>query len=128
MHPATTDNPVSQWKSIAATRRRFWLPAAAILVMAAVGVYLRMCTGFMPFDDEGYVLIGVRSLLEGKPLYSQVYAQYGPFFYLIQWAIYSLLGQNASPDLERLIAGVMWLLASVLLAYAVYRLTMSLVW
>jgi hypothetical protein len=87
-----------------------------------------MFTGFSPWDDDGYVLIGIRSLLHGRRLYDDIYSQYGPFYYLVHWIVYSAFRQPVSHDVERFIGVVLWLLSAILWARVVYLLTRSPVW
>src|SRR5215831_13550650 len=72
----------------ASIRRRGSLPrvlagtalfATTSLFCAAAGFY-RMFTLFAAYDDEGYVLVLLREVAAGRPLYDGVYSQYGPFF------------------------------------------------
>ncbi len=98
------------------------------VLTSGLGIYYKMFTLFAKYDDEGYVLIGVRSLLHGHRLYDEVYSQYGPFFYMVHWTIYSLLGQSPSHDVQRFIGVALWILSSILWGRAVYLLTDSLLW
>ena len=54
----------------------------AIVVFGAGAIFARVLLGtkFANWDDEGYVLISLKSYLTAGHLYSDVYSQYGPFF------------------------------------------------
>jgi len=106
----------------------YWLAGLSAVFAAGVCIYYRMFTGFSPWDDDGYVMISIRSLLNGHRLYDDVYSQYGPFYYLVHWTVYSVLGQPVSHDTQRLMGVALWLFAATLWARTVYMLTHSPVW
>ena len=83
----------------------------------ALCAYYRMFTGISQYDDDGYLLISVRKLLDGHRMYDDVFTQYGPFYYAVNWLFYTT-GIPVSHDSERLFAIVLWLLAAVLWARA----------
>jgi hypothetical protein len=76
-------------------------------------------------DDEGYLMISVKGFLEGHPLYTSVFTQYGPLYYLYEWLIHRGLGFPLTHDGTRLLCIGHWLLASAALGVAGYRLTRS---
>jgi len=100
--------------------------AAAALLVESVAVYFRAFTGFSWFDDEGYVLLGIRALRHGSRLYDQIYTQYGPFYFLLQSAIYSAFHAEVTHSAGRLVMIGFWLLTGLLCAWSVFRLTHSL--
>lgn len=74
------------------------LAAAGVIFAAATALggylaYLSVFTGFMPYDDEGYVLVTLRSFITGQPLYDRVFTQYGPFYF----EFFGLLGALGVP-------------------------------
>jgi hypothetical protein len=102
----------------------------AICVAAGFGiesaaVYFRCFTDFSWFDDEGYVLLGIRALQQGSRLYDQIYTQYGPFYFLVQSAIYTALRAEVTHDAGRFIVIGFWLLTAILCAWCLFRLTRS---
>ena len=137
------DNAGDAWKEIAAYGSAFaamnstpasghprvwnWIAALAAMFAACLSIYYRMFTGISQYDDDGYLLISVRSLLEGHRLYDDVFTQYGPFYYVVNWILYTA-GIPVSHDSERLIAVALWMLAALLWARAAYLLTGSLLW
>src|ERR1700736_1383821 len=91
--------------------RAILLSALAVsALLMAVKVYFRSFVGFSDWDDEGYVMIGLRSLLQGNTLYDQVYSQYGPFYYLVYGSLYTLLHMQVTHDAVRAIMGFFWFL------------------
>ena len=115
--------PSPRWPRLGAVL--FSIAAVAIASMAAVTVYFKSFTGFSVWDDEGYVMIGLRSFLQGKALYDYVFSQYGPFYYLVQASIYTVLDLPVTHNAVRAIVASFWLLTAVLCAWAVHRLTRS---
>jgi hypothetical protein len=128
--PANTVS--SQPESSSRRQARFpifwWSAGLSALLAAAAYVYYGMFTGFSAWDDDGYVLIGIRSLLQGHRLYDDIYSQYGPFYYLVHWIVYSLLRYPVTHDTERFIGVVFWLVSAILWARVVYQLTRSRIW
>jgi hypothetical protein len=106
----------------------WWAAVTAALLAAGDYSYYRMFTGFSFWDDDGYVLIGIRSLLHGHRLYDDVYAQYGPFYYLVQSIIYFAIRQPVTHDMQRFIGVALWLVSAILWARVVFQLTRSRVW
>jgi hypothetical protein len=116
--------PRTRWKPQLRTAV-FSSVAILFLSMAAVSVYFRSFTGFSDWDDEGYLMFGLRSFLHGKPLYDDVYFQYGPFYYLVQASLYTVLHMQVTHDAVRAIVGLFWLLSAILFSWSVHRLTRS---
>jgi hypothetical protein len=121
----------SQTAALPQTRRTRALRAILLSALAvsallmAVKVYFWSFIGFSDWDDEGYVMIGLRSLLQGNTLYDHVYSQYGPFYYLVQGSLYTSLHMQVTHDAVRAIMGFFWFLSAVLCSWSVYRLTRS---
>jgi hypothetical protein len=102
--------------------------ALAFAVVTAVGVlvaYPRMFTGFAVYDDEGYMLIALRSFVEGGALYDEVFSQYGPFYYEAWGGAFSLFGAEVDLDSGRMATLVAWVAASLALGLATLRMTGS---
>ena len=113
--------------------QRQWVRAAvAVLCFGAVTVvtYLighpRMFTGFAGYDDEGYMLIALKSFLGHGHLYDDVFTQYGPFYYEFWGGFFEVFGIPVTHDGGRTAALVAWLLASLLFGLALWRMTRSL--
>jgi hypothetical protein len=81
--------------------------------------------GLVPFDDEGYLMVSVKSVLAGQPLYDEVYSQYGPFYYVVQAVVHGFFALPVTHDVTRQLLLVDWLAAAVLTAWVVLRLTRS---
>lgn len=91
-----------------------WLSWIALTVCLAVTGGLILFTRFMIYDDEGYVLWSVRGFCEGSPLYTAVYSQYGPLFFLFYRAIHATSGFVFDNDTARLLNLAYWLAAAAL--------------
>ncbi len=63
-------------------------------------------------DDEGYLLLTLKHYFAGEHLYTQVFTQYGPFYFLIQKAIFRLLHLPVTFDAGRAVFLGYWMLAS----------------
>lgn len=103
--------------------------AAAIFAAATAGTaylgYLLMFTGFANYDDEGFMLISLRSYLSGQALYDKVVVQYGPFYYEF-FGIFGALGVPFDNDSGRLVTLAVWLALSLLAGVAVFVFTRNL--
>ncbi len=85
----------------------------ALALTIAWGYYYTF-SRFSWYDDEGYVMMSVRQVVEGRALYDEVYSQYGPFYYLIRLALLGTFQAPVSHDLTRLITVGTWVAAAVL--------------
>ncbi|HEX5593373.1 MAG TPA: hypothetical protein VFX35_08500 [Solirubrobacterales bacterium] len=108
---------------------RLILGLLAFAAVTAVTVLLghpRMFTGFAGYDDEGYMLIALKSFLSHGNLYDDVFSQYGPFYYEFWGAFFEIFGIPVNHDGGRTAALVAWVLASLLFGLATWRMTRSL--
>ncbi|MEO6992072.1 MAG: hypothetical protein ABI273_00460 [Lacunisphaera sp.] len=92
----------------------------------AVIAYWLLFTAFMAYDDEGYVLISLKNYCAHGGLYSHVYSQYGPFFYLFHDVGHRFLGYAFTNTNGRLITLIFWVGASTACAHLVWRQTRAL--
>src|SRR5262249_16063728 len=100
--------------------------AATLLLLARVG-YWRMFSIFHFYDDEGCILITVRSFIDGHALYDDVFSMYGPLPVLLKWVLFTATGQPVGHDAGRLLSLASWLATSALAGAIALRLTGSLV-
>ena len=109
-------------------RRAF--PAAFAALAAALGLAgaLLLFTTFRTYDDEGYVLFSLAHFARDGGLYTHVYSQYGPFFFLAADAAHRLFGFDFTNTAGRVITLVHWLGAAMLCGHLVWRHTRSAAW
>lgn len=105
---------------------------ALLLLVLLTGIqvyygYLASFTIFSPYDDEGFLTSTERFFLQGRPLYTDVYSQYGPAYYLTSWFGHSLLGIPISPEAVRFVNIGCYVGVSAILGWLAFRLTGSLV-
>jgi hypothetical protein len=98
--------------------------AAVTAVMAYLG-YLWMFTGFASYDDEGFMLVTLRSFISGQALYDKIVVQYGPFYFEV-FGVLGRLGVPFDNDSGRLVTLAVWLTIALLSAIAVFLFTRSL--
>jgi 4-amino-4-deoxy-L-arabinose transferase-like glycosyltransferase len=77
---------------------------------------------FAFYDDEGYLLLSLKSFFEGRPLYTETFTQYGPAFYWIQWLIYRIFHLAANHDTQRALNAI-WIGCSMALLAGLVRRT-----
>ena len=107
------------------TPQTSWLVPLCLLVATITLGYLRLSTSFAPYDDEGYVIVSLKSFMSGRPLYDATYTQYGPgYFFLSSW-FHQITGLNIDHDTMRFRMLFVWVLTSVSAGIAVSRLTQS---
>jgi hypothetical protein len=94
----------------------------AAFVMLRFGRFL-LARPTLISDDEGYMLLTLKHYFAGEQLYTQVFTQYGPFYFLTQKAIFGLLHLPASYDAGRLVFYGYWVLASLLGGLFIYRVS-----
>ncbi len=99
----------------------FSVAAAALAVAAA----MMMFSTFMFYDDEGYVLISLRNFAEHGHLYGEVFSQYGPFPYVLYYALH-LLGLPLTHTAGRLLTIGAWSGAAIASAALAGHATRSL--
>ncbi len=99
-----------------------WSGLGAALAMTA---YLLINTTFMPYDDEGYVLISVRNYLAGLRLYDDVFSQYGPWPFVYHEMVTRVLDMPLTHTLGRLLTIFHWVMTSLLCGVLGWRLTRS---
>ncbi len=97
-----------------------WSALGAVLVAIA---YLLVNTTFMPYDDEGFVLISLRNYLAGHPLYDQVFSQYGPWPYVYHQIVTAVLHAPMTHMLGRGLTIFHWVTAALLCGATAWRVT-----
>ncbi|MGO9255921.1 MAG: hypothetical protein ACLQU1_06430 [Bryobacteraceae bacterium] len=100
----------------------------AAIVLATILVALpfarhALATTYKLYDDEGYVLLSLDHYLGGGHLYTDVFSQYGPFYFFVQGAVFRLLHLPVNHDAGRLVTLMFWLASAGLAAYFVYRIS-----
>jgi hypothetical protein len=112
--------PGASWNRVA------W---GAILVAAAgisvAFVYFKIFSIFQSYDDEGYILLSLKSFVAGKPLYDEVYSSFQPAFYVMYRLFFVLSGVSVCHDNIRFVTLVLWMLAAALNGLITRRLTGS---
>jgi heme/copper-type cytochrome/quinol oxidase subunit 4 len=106
-------------------KTRHWLEAVGwILLLAGLAVLgkFMMSATFMTYDDEGYVLYSVIKFCEGHALYSEVFSQYGPSFYLFYKALHLATGVIYTHDIGRWLTLGYWIGSAGLLGLITRRL------
>ena len=91
--------------------------------LSGVTAWYRMLTGFSDWDDEGFFLLSVKQFLDGHKLYDQVWTIYGPFYYACEALLYRITGLTPSHDAVRLFSVISWILAPLICAWIVWRVT-----
>jgi hypothetical protein len=106
-------------------RETAWAACIFSLTFLIVFVFARHTFGteYNSYDDEGYVLMSVKHYLSGEHLYTQVFTQYGPFYYLVEGALFRVLHLPVTHDSGRLLTLMFWLLSSAGFTYFVYRVS-----
>jgi hypothetical protein len=94
-------------------------------VFAAPFVLFSTFTGMSWFDDEGTLLVGFRSLLEGHRMYDDIYSLYGPLYNAVYGLVYVVLHIPLTHTAGRLIAAALWLAYTAGFALFCQRLTSS---
>ena len=101
------------------------LAFTAVTVVTVLIAEPRMFSGFANYDDEGYMLIALRSFLEHGHLYDDVFSQYGPFYYEFWGGFFELFGIPVNHDGGRTAAIFAWVAASLLFGLSIWRMTRS---
>lgn len=102
------------------------LAFAAVTVVTYPIARYRMFTGFSDYDDEGYMLIALKSFLSHGWFYD-VFSGYGPFYYQFWGGLFSMFGISVSNDSGRAVTMAVWVLSSLLIGMSTWRMTGSVV-
>jgi len=97
----------------------------AALLISVRFAYFAIFSRFQSYDDEGYVLISLKSFFQGHALYDQVYSSFQPFVHFFYLLVFKLWGVPLCHDSIRLLTIVLWLAGSAINAFIAYKLTKS---
>jgi hypothetical protein len=117
---------VAAW---AQPRNRIVVGALAFALLTFVSYLIahpRMFTGFMSYDDEGYMLTALKGYVNHGHLYDDVFTQYGPFYYEAWGGLFSLFGIPVDHDAGRTVTMVAWIVSSLAIGLATWRIAGSL--
>jgi hypothetical protein len=98
---------------------------ACLLGLTATMVYYEIFSKFTFYDDEGFMMLTVRHVLDGHRPYDDVVTAYGPVYYLYKWVLHGLIGLPLSHDVVRLNTAVMWMVTALLSSAVVFGMTRS---
>src|SRR5262249_26309773 len=105
---------------------RPWLTCLVVLCLAGVLLGLRgyywLFSTFSDYDDEGYFLISIAEFLRGRPIYDEVFTQYGPAYYLLAWLVFKPGVTPLSHETMRFWTLFLWLACSGVNALLILRL------
>jgi hypothetical protein len=108
-------------------RLSFGVLAFAALTVATYPIArYQIFTGFADYDDEGYMLISLKSFLDHGWRYD-AFNGYGPFYYEFWGGIFSIFGIPVNHDGGRAVTMVVWVLSSLLIGLSTWRMTGSIV-
>ncbi len=109
-------------------RRASPRPGLALLAATLFAVPFVLLTAFSYiswYDDEGTLLVGFRSLMEGHRMYDDIYSLYGPLYNAVYGLVYVVLRIPLTHTAGRVIAAGLWLSYTASFALLCYRLTRS---
>lgn len=112
----------TRWVRIAVAVAAF----AAVTAVTYLIAHPRMFSGFMAYDDEGYMLTALKGFAKHGHLYDEVFTQYGPFYYEAWGGLFSLFGIPFTHDGGRAVTMVVWIVTSLALGVATMRIAGSL--
>jgi hypothetical protein len=103
---------------------RLRLPALVILaaLLGLTGWWL-INTTFMPYDDEGYVLLGYANFAAHGGLYDQIFTQYGPAPFLYYDLLHGISGWPIAHQLGRMVTLFHWVGSALLAGLMAWRLS-----
>src|SRR4051812_26641348 len=115
MDQSTESAVAGEPADLASTRASRWggvvaaVAMVAVFFLSAIYAYYMLHTRFSEYDDEGIMMVWVSLFLKGNPLYDEVSTLYGPFYYLFELVVHSLLGVPLTNDGTRTVSLVVWL-------------------
>lgn len=111
-------------------RRLFlWVPMALLLTGACAALaYLDLFSTFMPYDDEGVIMLSNRLFLSGYTPYTEISWLYGPAHIAQVQFLHDGLGVPISHSAVRYITLLNWMLLCAVAGLLLSWLTCSRVW
>jgi hypothetical protein len=108
--------------------RRLFVVAIYALVIAGCSIlaYWRMFGGWATFDDEGFFVYSLKAFVDGHALYTSVYSEFGPFYYLLFGALFKVTGIAVTEEAGRFLTLSLWILTSLAFGLVAHRWTRSL--
>lgn len=103
---------------------RLRVPGLLVLAgaLAFVG-WLLMSTNFMIHDDEGYVLLGLKTFSAHGRLYDEVFTQYGPALFLYYDGWHRLFDWSVTNLFGRTLTLMHWVVAALAAGLIAWRLS-----
>ena len=100
-----------------------WPGLIILAALLAVIGWLLIATTFMPYDDEGYVLLSLANFSKHGGLYDQVFTQYGPFPFLYYDLLHWLSGWPIAHTLGRAATLFHWIGSALCAGLIAWRLS-----
>jgi hypothetical protein len=98
--------------------------ATLSLALGVIGFWM-LFSYFAGYDDEGYILISARENWQHGGLYTSVYSQYGPAFYVLTDLVQLVLGTSLNHTVGRLLTLGLWLGTALICGALVWRQSRS---
>ncbi|MCU0710550.1 MAG: hypothetical protein MUC43_00725 [Pirellula sp.] len=95
---------------------------ACLMLLSLLAAFPAVMTTLAPYDDQGYVMITLKSFLDGQTLYEDIHTQYGPAFYLLSGSLHETMGIPLTQDGVRLKTVAFWCVATLLVFSILRRL------
>ena len=96
-----------------------------VVALCAAFALTHSFSSMAKYDDESYVMMTIKTFLDGDRLYAETFSQYGPAYYMIQQPIHGIMGLPITHDVVRLKTVVTWLLLGLLSGIIVLKMTQS---
>ncbi len=110
-------------------RRDIWKRFAVVLALQmslfGISAFFQQFSLFRFWDDEGGLMMSLNQFLQGNALYSHMYAQYGPVYYLFHAILNKITGLGVTHDSIRGLTILMRLSIAALSGAVVVRITRS---
>ena len=67
------------------------LLVAFLVLLSFLTAFPAVMTTLAPYDDQGYVMMTLKTFLQGESLYSETHTQYGPAYYLLTGSLHDVM-------------------------------------
>ena len=101
------------------------MPWVWVFALCAAFTLTHSFSSMATHDDESYVMMTIKTFLDGDRLYAETFTQYGPAYYMIQQPIHGIMGVPITHDVVRLKTVATWLLIGLLSGIIVLKMTKS---
>ena len=122
MAELASTRPSKNWSSILQSNKTILVVLGILTTLLALPAIF---STLALYDDEGYVMMTLKTYMQGHRLYGETHTQYGPAFYLLTSPLHAVFSWPLTQDGIRTKTLVYWVIAVWLCFFIVKRISHS---